>query len=462
MRRPQFSGASTADRRPGWRGSRSQTADERLLRHYAELLTGREAAKELRLFGLAPLIGRRWEELTARQAGEREAAVLRAEGEKLLPGLLLAALGVLLLVPLALPGFSALASGSFAFLFLAAARLTGLLPGLLKQAAAMRRLQLRWEDYRSYLELAAAPAETALAKAAMGEAGRREERRQLVPDAAGIGFPGRGAGDGDGEKQSNGDGTSRSVGEQPEAVPGLAAQALTFRYPGAAADTLREINLTIQPGCRAAVVGENGSGKSTLVKVLTGLYPPTAGDVAWVTADRGRIPVTAGDGRASAVFQDFTRLYLTLRETVALGDPAALETDSRLRGALAAAGSRYADEELGLMLGPPFGGVEPSGGEWQKLATARSHLGGAPFVFYDEPTAALDPRAEKEAFELFLRMAEGRSALLVTHRLGAARLADLIFVLADGRLVEQGSHEELLKANGLYRQMFALQAAWYE
>jgi ATP-binding cassette subfamily B protein len=162
------------------------------------------------------------------------------------------------------------------------------------------------------------------------------------------------------------------------------------------------------------------------------------------------------------VFQDFAQLYLTLRENVALGKPSAQGEDGTLQQALFAAGisgDKY--RELDMQLGAAFGGIEPSGGEWQKIVTARAILKEADFVFFDEPTAALDPQAEKEAVQLFLRVTAGRSALLVTHRLGAARLADVIFVLKGGRLVEQGTHDELMQLNGEYGRMFQMQAAWY-
>jgi ATP-binding cassette subfamily B protein len=240
------------------------------------------------------------------------------------------------------------------------------------------------------------------------------------------------------------------------------AQQLRFRYPGSDRDVLQELSLTIPFGCRAAVVGENGSGKSTLVKLLTGLYKPTAGEIRWVDGLHNRVNGDLVGNHLSAVFQDFAQLYLTLRENVALGKPSAQGEDGTLQQALFAAGiSGEKYRELDMQLGAAFGGIEPSGGEWQKIVTARAILKEADFVFFDEPTAALDPQAEKEAVQLFLRVTEGRSALLVTHRLGAAKLADIIFVLKGGRLVEQGTHDELMQLNGEYGRMFQLQAAWY-
>jgi ABC-type multidrug transport system fused ATPase/permease subunit len=148
-----------------------------------------------------------------------------------------------------------------------------------------------------------------------------------------------------------------------------------------------------------------------------------------------------------------------LRENVALGQLAELHNDPAIEAALRSAG--YRKSGLDTLLGAAFGGIEPSGGEWQKIATARALMRDADFVFFDEPTAALDPQAEREAFELFMKVTEGKSALLVTHRLGAAKLADLVFVLRQGKLVEQGTHEELMRMNGEYSRMYRTQASWY-
>ncbi|CAG7644327.1 ATP-binding cassette domain-containing protein [Paenibacillus allorhizosphaerae] len=437
--------------------SRKQVPNRRLLRHYADLMTKRDAAKEIRLFGLGRLLSERWSALSARQAHETAEAVRAAELRKIGPELLFALLGGLLLALLILlPGANALSAGDFTLLFMTLTMLLSQLTGWIGHAVTMRRQYMRWEDFRAYMtleedanrerlpELAAACKESAAGS-------------QAAPVPARLSAP-------------YGSGTISESNLLPEAEDGdaiagnfhslrLQVRDLSYRYPGVAHDTLHGLHLTIPPGCRAALVGENGSGKSTLVKLLTGLYKPTNGAVEWGDGDGIPLSTDMAQAKLSAVFQDFTRLYLTLRENVALGNMTLREEDAILQQRLQASGSRLRDLEM--QLGAPFGGVEPSGGEWQKIVTARTLLRDAGFVFFDEPTAALDPQAEKDAFEMFLRVTEGRSALLVTHRLGAAKLADVIFVLKQGRLAEQGTHQELMNSGGEYSRMFQMQASWY-
>lgn len=426
---------------------RKQTSDRRMLRHYAGLMTSRDAAKEIRLFGLGPVLAERWSSLYEEQSRETWKGVRSSELRKIGPELLLALLGGLLLaLVVLLPGANKLTAGEFSLLFMALTMVLSQLPGLIGQGATMRKQLMRWEDFRAYLELE--------------EDGEVRGNLPLTPASRSV--------DEGGRIRSVDGGDGIRIGGQPAGEFAsitsttrmqLEVRDLRFRYPGSDRNTLHGIHLTIPPGCRAALVGENGSGKSTLVKLMAGLYAPDDGEIVWRDDAGVGMTGSAVRGNVSAVFQDFTRLYLTLRENVALGKLSALGDDSVLQSTLQAAGSRFPD--LDMQLGTSFGGIEPSGGEWQKIVTARALLRDAGFVFFDEPTAALDPQAEKDAFDLFLRVTQDRSALLVTHRLGAARLADVIFVLKQGRLVEQGTHEELMGRNGEYSRMFRLQASWY-
>lgn len=439
--------------------SREQAAGRRLLSHYAALLTKREAAKEVRLFGLGPELMGRWTAVSAQLAQERQRATRRSELRKAAPELANALLGGLLAALLVLmPGAEARSGGDFALLMLVLAMLVSELPGLAMQGAAVRTQRMRWADFAAYMSLeedrnaALSPALAPPNRTHRGEGAAagdgQAEARISVRSSTPPGYPA---------------GNQRPRSGSPPGYPSgnlrLEARGLRFRYPGAASDALQHVSLTIPPGCRAALVGENGSGKTTLVKLLAGLYTPDEGMIVWYDAASERKSSMPFPSSAAAVFQDFTRLYLTLRDNVAIGRLEALKQDAALQSALRASGSRL--RELDAQLGAAFGGMEPSGGEWQKIATARAMLREAEFVFFDEPTAALDPEAEKEAFELFLRATEGKSALLVTHRLGAARLAELILVLKDGRLAEQGTHDELMRQNGEYSRMFRQQASWY-
>ncbi|CAG7648541.1 Vitamin B12 import ATP-binding protein BtuD [Paenibacillus solanacearum] len=452
--------------------SRKQAPNRRLLRHYADLLTKRTAAKEIRLFGLGRLLSERWSDLSARQALETEDAVRAAELRKLGPELLFALLGGLLLSLLVLlPGASAWSAGDFTLLFLTITMLLSELNGWSGQAVSLRRHYMRWGDFRAYMKLEEETDRQRLrasvaAEKQGGEAALREERPFTgSEDRGSAGFPRAQILSGRIGASAEDGGVRGAVSETGNAVNGalgsmrLQVSGLRFRYPGAACDTLNGLDLAIPPGCRVALVGENGSGKSTLVKLLAGLYEPTGGVIEWSDGQGERLSAEAVRMKQSAVFQDFMRLYLTLRDNVALGNMALRGEDAILRQKLQSSGSRLL--ELDTQLGAAFGGMEPSGGEWQKIVTARTLLRDARFVFFDEPTAALDPQAEKDAFDMFLQVTEGRSALLVTHRLGAAKLADVIYVLKQGRLIEQGTHQELLHCGGEYSRMFRLQASWY-
>ena len=206
-----------------------------------------------------------------------------------------------------------------------------------------------------------------------------------------------------------------------------------------------------RPGETLAIVGENGAGKSTLAGVLLGLYTPSAGRLA---VGSGPSPVRGG-----AVFQDFARYSLTVRDNVGFGDLPAWSDDAVLRAALRHAGSGLA-ESLDDWLGPEFGGRDLSGGQWQRLATARGFMPEAALIVLDEPAAALDPLAELGVYTRFGALTRGRTAVLISHRLGSARLCDRILVLDGGRVVEDGTHAELLAQGGLYAQLFTAQAQW--
>lgn len=237
-----------------------------------------------------------------------------------------------------------------------------------------------------------------------------------------------------------------------------------FRYPGAASFALRHVDITLRPGEKLCLVGKNGAGKSTFVKLLTRLYEPCEGRILFGGADIRTLDYDAYMTLFSCVFQDFKLFSMPVRDNVALAVEAG---DDEIWSALerAGLGERVrAQGGLDAAVGRTFdpAGFEPSGGEAQKLAMARALLRDAPIVVLDEPTAALDPKAEHELFYQFRELVEGKTAVFVSHRLGAARLCERIAVFEGGKIIEYGAHEELIALGGAYAGMFALQASFYQ
>jgi ATP-binding cassette subfamily B protein len=240
---------------------------------------------------------------------------------------------------------------------------------------------------------------------------------------------------------------------------------VTFRYPGdATRPALDDVSLTLPLGRIVALVGENGSGKTTLVKLLAGLYTPERGRILWDDVDAATVDRHRLAERIAMVAQDFKRWPFTARVNVLLGRPSAPVSEERLAASIAEAGAEAVVEDLphGLdtLLARHFsGGHQLSGGQWQRLGIARAAYRRGRILIVDEPTAALDARAELEVFDRIRALADsGQTVVLITHRLASVRHADLVHVLDQGRLVESGSPDELLAAGGVYAELYALQA----
>lgn len=239
-----------------------------------------------------------------------------------------------------------------------------------------------------------------------------------------------------------------------------------FRYPTGTADVLRDVNMKIDKGERVAFVGENGAGKSTMIKLLLGLYEPTAGHIYIDGVDIRELSDEERRKIFSVIFQDYQSYQLSLRENVALGDISKLHDDVKIKAALDDAGigdlPKMNDKGLDLNLGKIYSdGIDVSGGQWQRIAMARSYISDARFVIMDEPTAALDPIAESKMYERFANVLSKRGAIMISHRLASAKMADKIFVFSGGTVAEEGTHEELLKKGGLYHDMWEKQSSWY-
>lgn len=246
---------------------------------------------------------------------------------------------------------------------------------------------------------------------------------------------------------------------------GIRFEDVSFVYPGTQRQVLDRLNLSIDAGERIALIGENGQGKTTIVKLITRLYDPSAGRILLDGVDLREYDVESLHREIGVIFQDFLRLEMTARRNIGVGrineaEEAQIVDAARKSLADAVIGRLPAGYEQ--LLGRRFeGGVDLSGGEWQKLALARAYLRDAQVLILDEPTAALDARSEYAVFQSFTELTRGKIALLISHRFSTVRMVDRIVVLENGRVVEQGSHEQLLARPTRYAEMFELQAMSY-
>ncbi len=254
-------------------------------------------------------------------------------------------------------------------------------------------------------------------------------------------------------------------GPQPE--DGIRIEHLSFQYPGAPEATLTDINLHIRPGESLALVGENGAGKSTLIKLLCGFYSPNSGRVLLHGRDVRDWEPEALHRTIGVIFQDFNRYQFTVGENIGVGDVDGFHDQDRwqeaARKGMATPFIDKLPEGFDTQLGSWFkGGKELSTGQWQKIALSRAFMRqNAEVLVLDEPTAAMDAAAEAELFDYFREHTQGRIAVLISHRFSTVRQADRIAVLENGKIIECGSHEELLGDNGLYAKLFLLQAEGY-
>ena len=398
---------------------RRQTQKDRLRGYLESILTERECAKEVRIFGIAPVLVRWWDHLYWQVA----TPLYRQRRRHHATGGCLSAVSLSAFA--CAVGWSAwtvlaggLSAGQFAAMLVALRQVRTGVDHLVNRMSFLAIQLLNIADLFTYLDLG--PEEPPRKAAIASIEGRTIEVRNL-----------------------------------------------SFRYPQAKRHALNEVTLAIRRGERVALVGENGSGKTTLVKVLLGLFRPMEGELRY-----GDIPAERADrdlfwNRCTAVFQDHTRFAFTLGENIGLGrwermrEQAEIDRAARRGGADAVAGRL--PEGYETLLGREFeGGTELSGGEWQRVAISRGFMRDADLVVLDEPTASLDPKAEADVFRRFLAMAGGRTTIVVSHRLGSARICDRILVLSEGRLIETGTHDELVARNGEYARMWALQAGWYE
>ncbi|MFT5302108.1 MAG: ATP-binding cassette subfamily B protein [Mariniblastus sp.] len=261
------------------------------------------------------------------------------------------------------------------------------------------------------------------------------------------------------------DGTAQSG---PKPGDGVRFEGVSFTYPGQKIPALDKISLHLQPGQKLALVGENGSGKTTLIKLLTRLYLPTSGRVLLDGRDLNEWELDALRGRIGVIFQDFVRYQLKVGENIGVGDVAHFDARDQQQDAAEKGMAHPFIEELGKGYDTQLGrwfkdGRELSGGQWQKIALSRAFMRKqADILVLDEPTSAMDAEAEAQIFDHFREATQKQMAILISHRFSTVRMADEIVVLAKGKMIERGSHEELMEQNGQYAHLFTIQAKGYQ
>jgi ATP-binding cassette subfamily B protein len=265
-----------------------------------------------------------------------------------------------------------------------------------------------------------------------------------------------------------------SLSEKPDGVTtevpkevNIELKDVWFKYPGTDKHVLRGINMKMCSGEKVSLVGENGEGKSTLVKLLLGLFFPDKGMILLNGRDLYSYTQLERSKIFAPIFQDFTHYSFTLRENIGAGYIEQISDDNAINTAAHKGGvDRFIDlmpEGYNTILNRDFeGGVDISGGQWQRIAIARAFMGDKPFFILDEPTSQLDPMAESKLYDEFANMVSGKSALFITHRLASTKITDKIFVIKNGTIIEEGSHDGLMQCRGIYFNMFNAQKRWYE
>lgn len=404
-----------------WRFFWRMTPRDRERNYLGHLLGGRDEAKEVRAFGLGQYLLARWNDLYDQRLADLRRVARRQLSYSLLATVVIAVvLGstVLLVAWLAATGRVSLSEAGIAVAGIAVigARLTG--AGY--SAASLSEAGFYLDDFNTFLTLGQPP-----------------------PPA---------------------------TNPSPIGFSSIVAKDVSFTYPSNSEPALTDVSLGIHAGEIVALVGENGSGKSTLAKLLGGLYSPQSGVITWDGVDISTIDQTELSKKVAVIFQDFIRYHLSVQSNILFGNIEFSTNGSApsptLEDAARQAGADEFIERLSAgyetLLGPEFlGGVDLSVGQWQRIALARAFFRDAPLIILDEPTASLDAKAEHELFGRIRTLLTGRTVLLISHRFSSVRAADRVYVMHEGRIVEQGTHGELITAGGRYAEMYTMQAEAY-
>jgi len=420
---PAFLGESHFNER-SYSLSHSWTPERRELDYLRQTGASDETAKEVKIFGLSDFLINRFRELSDDFYRQNKSLVLRRAGW----GTLFAAIGAagyygayVYILARAVAGQISL--GQLTFLAGSFARLRGLLEGILSRFSSVADGALYLQDFFDFFAL------------------RPRILRQVVTGATPRPFP------------------------RPIQL-GFEFENVGFQYKNGTKWAIRNLSFRLEAGEKLALVGENGAGKTTLVKLLARLYDPTEGRILLDGHDLREYDPAELRQEIGVIFQDFVRFQLPAGQNLAVGRIEERQNQPRIE---TAAQQSLADSVIAKlpggydqMIGRRFnGGVDLSGGEWQKIALGRAYMRDAQLLILDEPTAALDARAEHEVFQRFAELTKGKTAVLISHRFSTVRMADRILVIENGQFVEIGSHEDLLAKGGRYAELFALQAAGY-
>ena len=395
------------------------TPAERERGYLAQLLTSRAAAKEVRLLGIAPHLQEHWQRLSTRRLTE-----MRRVTRRQLVTIGVGEIGAALLLGLALVLLVAL---------IGAGQLTAADAGAAAAALLLLGQRVQSVGVSAGMLVEVAPFVHDLDQL-LGSAARAEARRPTAP--------------------------------APRGFRRIVVDRVSFTHPSGHRPALRDVSLALDQGEVVALVGENGSGKTTLATLLTGLHRPDSGRISWDGVDLADVDRDGLREQMAVLFQDFQRFALPARDNIGFG---CIGRHDDLPGIRAAAADAGADDVIGALpngydtvLGPEFaGGSDLSGGQWQRVALARAFFRDAPLVILDEPTAALDPPAERALFDAVRSLFRGRTVLLVSHRYPSVRAADRIVVMHEGCVVETGTHDDLVGRGGRYASLYEAQMALY-